>query len=60
MVIATIQDLLRYMENGTAYVEALKLDDDQLELVHSLAKGLTNVAANELAFRASVREQRHD
>ena len=60
MVIATIQDLLRYLENGTAYAEALKLDDDQLELVYSLAKRLTNVAADELAFRRRIREQRHD
>ena len=60
MVIATIQDLIAYLENGTAYAEALKLDDDQLELVHSLAMRLTYVAADELAFRRRIREQRHD
>lgn len=60
MAINTIQDLIAYLESGHAYGQAVRLDDDQLELVHSLAKGLTNVASNELAFRRRIREQRHD
>ena len=57
MSINTIRDLVSYLENGNAFAEALKLDDDTLELLHSLAKGLHNVAANELAFRRRVKER---
>ena len=57
MAINTIHDLVSYLENGNAFAEALKLDDDTLELLHSLAKGLHNVAANELAFRRRVKER---
>ena len=57
MAINPIHDLVSYLENGNAFAEALKLDDDTLELLHSLAKGLHNVAANELAFRRRVKER---
>lgn len=57
MNINTIRDLISYLEGGNAFAEALKLDDDTLELLHSLAKGLHNVAANELAFRRRVKER---
>ena len=57
MSINTISDLIYYLESGNAFAEALKLDDDTPELLHSLAKGLHNVAANELAFRRRVQER---
>ena len=49
--IATIQDLIAYLRSGQAYGQAIRLDDDQLELVYRLARGLANVASS---------EQRHD
>ena len=57
MSINTIRDLISYLESGNAFAEALKLDDDTLELLRSLSQGLLNVAANELAFRRRVKER---
>jgi len=57
MNINSILELISYLEGGNAFAEAIKLDDDTLELLHSLAKGLHNVAANELAFRRRAKER---
>ena len=54
MSINTIKDLIAYLESGKAFAEALKLDDDTLELLYSLAKDLHKVAAYELTFRRRV------
>ena len=54
MVIATIQDLLRYLESGHAYGQAVRLDLDELLFLKELLKGLSNVVMDEATFRRKV------
>ena len=57
MVIATIQDLIAYLESGHAYGQAVRLDLDELLLLKELLKGLSNVVMNEATFRRKVGER---
>ena len=57
MVIATIQDLIAYLESGHAYGQAVRLDLDELLLLKELLKGLSNVVMDEATFRRKAGER---